>query len=106
MVWEPGEEAWENKLAVLRSYRRATGRLAPRQDAMWELPAVAGAVVVQGKDLGRWVAAQRVEEVWGRLVPAQQVLLESLGIELAAERVGARRQMGARAGGGAGFPRL
>ncbi|MFE7616355.1 hypothetical protein [Streptomyces sp. NPDC057496] len=43
MVWEPGEEAWENKLAVLRSYRRATGHLAPRQDAIWELPAVAGA---------------------------------------------------------------
>ncbi|MGW3157055.1 Helicase associated domain protein [Streptomyces sp. NPDC001089] len=35
MVWEPGEEAWENKLAVLRSYRRATGHLAPRQDAAW-----------------------------------------------------------------------
>ncbi|MFD0142897.1 MULTISPECIES: DEAD/DEAH box helicase [unclassified Streptomyces] len=35
MVWEPGEEAWENKLAVLRSYRRATGHLAPRQDALW-----------------------------------------------------------------------
>ncbi|MEU2835065.1 Helicase associated domain protein [Streptomyces lavendulae] len=34
MVWEPGEEAWENKLAVLRSYRKATGHLAPRQDAM------------------------------------------------------------------------
>ncbi|MFC8295256.1 Helicase associated domain protein [Streptomyces sp. NPDC057242] len=35
MVWEPGEEAWENKLAALRSYRRATGHLAPRQDALW-----------------------------------------------------------------------
>ncbi|MCX4632861.1 DEAD/DEAH box helicase, partial [Streptomyces sp. NBC_01443] len=35
MVWEPGEEAWEAKLAVLRSYRRATGHLAPRQDARW-----------------------------------------------------------------------
>lgn len=35
MVWEPGEEAWENKLAVFRSYRRATGHLAPRQDAVW-----------------------------------------------------------------------
>ncbi|MEW9513692.1 DEAD/DEAH box helicase [Streptomyces bacillaris] len=35
MVWEPGEEAWENKLAVLRSYRQATGHLAPRQDAVW-----------------------------------------------------------------------
>ncbi|MEU1123866.1 Helicase associated domain protein [Streptomyces sp. NPDC005899] len=35
MVWEPGEEAWENKLAALRSYRKATGHLAPRQDAVW-----------------------------------------------------------------------
>lgn len=35
MVWEPGEEAWENKLAVLRSYRRAHGHLAPRRDAVW-----------------------------------------------------------------------
>lgn len=35
MVWEPGEEAWESKLAALRSYRRATGHLAPHQDAVW-----------------------------------------------------------------------
>ncbi|MFF8495122.1 Helicase associated domain protein [Streptomyces albidoflavus] len=35
MVWEPGEEAWENKLAALRSYRRTMGHLAPRQDAVW-----------------------------------------------------------------------
>ncbi|MFE0420944.1 Helicase associated domain protein [Streptomyces sp. NPDC058953] len=35
MLWEPGEEAWETKLAALRSYRRATGHLAPRQDAVW-----------------------------------------------------------------------
>ncbi|MFG2676848.1 Helicase associated domain protein [Streptomyces sp. NPDC048445] len=35
MVWEPGEEAWENKLAALRSYHRAMGHLAPRQDAVW-----------------------------------------------------------------------
>ncbi|WP_328543718.1 DEAD/DEAH box helicase [Streptomyces europaeiscabiei] len=35
MVWEPGEEAWETKLAALRSYRRSTGHLAPRQDQMW-----------------------------------------------------------------------
>ncbi|MFE6813570.1 Helicase associated domain protein [Streptomyces sp. NPDC057675] len=35
MVWEPGEEAWENKLAVLRSYHQAHGHLAPRQDALW-----------------------------------------------------------------------
>ncbi|WP_443031420.1 hypothetical protein [Streptomyces sp. 2323.1] len=25
MVWEPGEETWETKLAALRSYQRATG---------------------------------------------------------------------------------
>ncbi|WP_344571562.1 helicase associated domain-containing protein, partial [Streptomyces fulvorobeus] len=35
MVWEPGDEAWENKLAALRSYHRATRHLAPRQDAVW-----------------------------------------------------------------------
>lgn len=35
MVWEPSEEAWETKLAALRSYRRATGHLAPRQDQVW-----------------------------------------------------------------------
>ncbi|WP_031232833.1 DEAD/DEAH box helicase [Streptomyces niveus] len=35
MVWEPGEEAWESKLAALRSYHRATGHLAPRQDQVW-----------------------------------------------------------------------
>jgi hypothetical protein len=35
MVWEPGDEAWENKLAALRSFHRAHGHLAPRQDAVW-----------------------------------------------------------------------
>ncbi|MFJ9656299.1 DEAD/DEAH box helicase, partial [Streptomyces microflavus] len=39
MVWEPGEEGWEAKLAVLRSFRRATGHLAPRQDQVWDDPA-------------------------------------------------------------------
>ncbi|CAM5615638.1 Helicase-associated domain-containing protein OS=Streptomyces aurantiogriseus OX=66870 GN=GCM10010251_25000 PE=4 SV=1 [Streptomyces aurantiogriseus] len=34
MVWEPGEEAWEAKLAALCSYQRAAGHLAPRQDAV------------------------------------------------------------------------
>ncbi|MGD9486083.1 Helicase associated domain protein [Streptomyces sp. TRM70308] len=46
MVWEPGDEAWENKLAVLRSYRRATGHLAPRQDAVWDDPAGSGTVPI------------------------------------------------------------
>lgn len=35
MVWEPGDEAWETKLAALRAYHRTTGHLAPRQDATW-----------------------------------------------------------------------
>ncbi|CAL9669272.1 hypothetical protein SUDANB15_07363 [Streptomyces sp. enrichment culture] len=38
MVWEPGEEAWERKLAVFRAYRRTTGHLAPRQDTVWTDP--------------------------------------------------------------------
>ncbi|MGW4561616.1 Helicase associated domain protein [Streptomyces sp. NPDC004561] len=46
MVWEPGEEAWENKLALLRSYRHAMGHLAPRQDAVWDDPAGGGPVPV------------------------------------------------------------
>ncbi|MGY4920752.1 Helicase associated domain protein [Streptomyces sp. 900116325] len=35
MIWEPGDEAWETKLAALRSYHRTHGHLAPRQDALW-----------------------------------------------------------------------
>lgn len=35
MVWEPGDEAWENKLAALRSFHRAHGHLAPRRDAVF-----------------------------------------------------------------------
>lgn len=35
MVWEPGQEAWANKPAAVRSYRGATGHLAPRQEAVW-----------------------------------------------------------------------
>ncbi|MGV9279806.1 Helicase associated domain protein [Streptomyces sp. NPDC003730] len=50
MVWEPGEEAWERKLAVLRAYRRATGHLAPRQDAVWG-ESEAGGLVPVGQHL-------------------------------------------------------
>ncbi|MEV6809776.1 Helicase associated domain protein [Streptomyces sp. NPDC051132] len=46
MVWEPGEEAWEAKLAALRSYQRATGHLAPRQGAVWDDPAGDGPVPI------------------------------------------------------------
>ncbi|MFE0632763.1 Helicase associated domain protein [Streptomyces sp. NPDC058864] len=35
MVWEPGDQAWEIKLAAFRSFHRAHGHLAPRQDALW-----------------------------------------------------------------------
>ncbi|MBN0049244.1 Helicase associated domain protein [Streptomyces actuosus] len=35
MVWEPGDEAWEQKLALLRAYHRAHGHLAPKRDAIW-----------------------------------------------------------------------
>ncbi|WP_443034228.1 helicase associated domain-containing protein [Streptomyces sp. BE147] len=31
----PGDEAWEAKLAALRSFHRAHGHLAPRQDGVW-----------------------------------------------------------------------
>ncbi|MFJ8763140.1 Helicase associated domain protein [Streptomyces cyaneofuscatus] len=46
MVWEPGEEAWESKLAAFRSYRKATGHLAPRQDALWGESEAAGLVPI------------------------------------------------------------
>ncbi|MFD7338444.1 Helicase associated domain protein [Streptomyces violascens] len=35
MVWEPGDEAWESKLAAFRAFHRAHNHLAPRQDAVW-----------------------------------------------------------------------
>ncbi|MFJ5220562.1 Helicase associated domain protein, partial [Streptomyces sp. NPDC088354] len=35
MVWEPGDQAWETKLAAFRSFHRTHGHLAPRQDAVW-----------------------------------------------------------------------
>ena len=46
MVWEPGEEAWEKKLAVFRAYRRAAGHLASRQDAVWDDPVGGGPVPI------------------------------------------------------------
>ncbi|MFE7268674.1 Helicase associated domain protein [Streptomyces sp. NPDC057592] len=48
------------------------------------LPVLAGKVIVQGEDLGRWVTAQR--HGWEQLLPAQQWLLDNvLGIEPAEE---------------------
>ncbi|MEU0619191.1 DEAD/DEAH box helicase [Streptomyces albogriseolus] len=61
MVWEPGEEAWERKLAVFRAYRRATGHLAPRQDAVWDDPAGGGHVPI-----GQYMANLRRKDGLGR----------------------------------------
>ncbi|MGY4983974.1 helicase associated domain-containing protein [Streptomyces sp. 900105755] len=47
------------------------------------LPSGPGELTVQGEDLGVWVAGQRAG--WERLMPAQQWLLESVGVEPAAE---------------------
>ncbi|MGW3168277.1 helicase associated domain-containing protein [Streptomyces sp. NPDC001142] len=70
--WCPAwDTTWQRRLRLVQAHVRAGG----------ELPAAAGSVVVQGEDLGRWVAAQRDQEQWERLVPAQRLLLESLGIE-------------------------
>ncbi|MFF2385701.1 helicase associated domain-containing protein [Streptomyces sp. NPDC058108] len=40
-------------------------------------------LVVQGEDLGTWVVAQRGE--WEQLMPAQQFLLESIGVQAPAD---------------------
>jgi hypothetical protein len=36
MVWEPGDEAWEAKIALFRSYHRVHGHLAPKQETLWQ----------------------------------------------------------------------
>ncbi|MEU4733187.1 Helicase associated domain protein [Streptomyces sp. NPDC023588] len=150
MIWEPGEEAWEAKLAVLRSYRRATGHLAPRQDAVWgeddemvpvgqymanlrrkgaknglgkdpdraaeraaqltaidedwdcpwpldwqrhyrvladlvdadgQLPDIAPGVLMDGDDIGKWLARQKQPTTWAQLSAQQQERLTTLGIQ-------------------------
>ncbi|MFG2951968.1 Helicase associated domain protein [Streptomyces adustus] len=48
-----------------------------------ELSESAGELIVQGEDLGMWAAGQRTG--WDKLMPAQQWLLESVGIEPPAE---------------------
>ncbi|MFF4053915.1 helicase associated domain-containing protein [Streptomyces chartreusis] len=64
-AWEIG---WQRCYRLALAHVRASGAL----------PAGAGEVVVQGEDLGTWIAGQRAG--WDRLVAAQQWLLESLGI--------------------------
>ncbi|MCX4231847.1 DEAD/DEAH box helicase [Streptomyces ortus] len=69
--------AWE--IAWQRAYRLALAHVK----ADGALPAGAGELVVQGEDLGAWITAQRAG--WDKLMPAQQYLLETLGIEPPAE---------------------
>ncbi|WP_189845810.1 Helicase associated domain protein [Streptomyces phaeochromogenes] len=69
--------AWE--IGWQRNYRLALAHVK----AGGTLPAGAGELVVQGEDLGAWITGQRVG--WDKLMPAQQYLLETLGIEPAAE---------------------
>ncbi|MET9915113.1 hypothetical protein ABZZ74_52235, partial [Streptomyces sp. NPDC006476] len=59
--------------------KRIRGALTPEGGAGGALPPRTGEVVVQGEDLGAWIAAQRAG--WDKLVPAQQWLLESVGVD-------------------------
>ncbi|MFD9445863.1 Helicase associated domain protein [Streptomyces sp. NPDC060006] len=69
--------AWE--VSWQRAYRLALAHVK----ASGAFPAGAGELVVQGEDLGAWIAGQRAG--WDKLMPAQQYLLETLGIEPPAE---------------------
>ncbi|MFE1292182.1 Helicase associated domain protein [Streptomyces sp. NPDC058751] len=69
-AWEIG---WQRSYRLVLAHVKAGGAL----------PAGAGELIVQGEDLGVWIAGQRTG--WDRLVPAQQWLLESVGIEPPAE---------------------
>ncbi|MER5509389.1 helicase associated domain-containing protein [Streptomyces sp. NPDC002766] len=60
---------WQRNLRLLMAHVKAGGTL----------PARPGEVVVQGEDLGAWIAAQRAG--WGELRRAQQWLLESIGVD-------------------------
>jgi superfamily II DNA or RNA helicase len=73
--WAPDgwDVAWQRAYRLARTHVQAGGAL----------PAGPGEVIVQGEDLGAWAAGQQVG--WDRLVPAQQYLLETIGLEPAAE---------------------
>jgi hypothetical protein len=72
--WSP---AWE--IGWQRNYRLALAHVK----AGGVLIGGTGELIVQGEDLGAWAASQRGG--WDRLMPAQQYLLETLGIEPPAE---------------------
>jgi len=87
--WAP--EGWE--IGWQRCYRL----LLAHVQAGGQLPAGPGEVVVQGEDLAVWIAGQVAG--WERLVPAQQYLLETVGVHPESEgvpRVPARRSQDER----------
>ncbi|MET9914612.1 Helicase associated domain protein [Streptomyces sp. NPDC006476] len=65
--------AWD--IAWQRSYRLTLTHLR----AGGALPTAAGQLIVQGEDLGAWVAGQKA--AWPQLTPAQAYLLETLGVD-------------------------
>nr|BFD80600.1 hypothetical protein StreXyl84_00010 [Streptomyces sp. Xyl84] len=65
-VWDAG---WQRAYRLCQAHVRAGG----------PLPDAPGQVIVQGEDLGAWTAGQRTGR--DRLMPAQQYLLETLGLE-------------------------
>ncbi|MDH6513723.1 hypothetical protein M2163_009305 [Streptomyces sp. SAI-135] len=69
--WAPEgwDVAWQRCYRLTRAHVQAGGML----------PGGSGEVIVQGEDLGAWITGQRAG--WDRLVPAQQYLLETLGLE-------------------------
>ncbi|MFI0511184.1 Helicase associated domain protein [Streptomyces sp. WSLK1-5] len=73
--WAPDgwDVAWQRSYRLLLAHVKAGGVLPDR----------AGEVIVQGEDLAVWVSAQRAG--WERLAPAQQYLLETIGLEPPAE---------------------
>ncbi|MFI0516251.1 Helicase associated domain protein [Streptomyces sp. WSLK1-5] len=73
--WAPEgwDVAWQRCYRLTRTHVQAGGAL----------PARPGEVIVQGEDLGAWITGQRAG--WGQLVPAQQYLLETIGVEPAGE---------------------
>ncbi|MEU8717968.1 Helicase associated domain protein [Streptomyces sp. NPDC048663] len=86
--WCPAWElSWQRNYRLTLAHTKAGGTL----------PAGPGELIVQGEDLGAWAAGQRT--MWDKLTPAQQWLLESVGIEPPAEGepvAGAARSRDAR----------
>ncbi|MGW1564612.1 helicase associated domain-containing protein [Streptomyces sp. NPDC002144] len=64
--------AWQRCYRLTLAHVRAGGTLPA---------AAAGGLIVQGEDLGTWIAAQKAG--WEQLTPAQKFLLESVGVDTA-----------------------